>query len=93
MSGSSVDSRQFRVWITRYEKWRPRSVRDRPPSAVAVEPAEPGTMSAREARAYAAAFNESALAARCKLWAVILPVVVRYEKDAQPGQVLGRRRA
>ena len=75
-----------RVWIVRYEGPQPAGWRDVPPAAVALEPAEPGTMSARRAGRYVEAFNRAALAGRRKVWAVALPVTVRYEGDAQPGE-------
>jgi hypothetical protein len=92
MTTTSRDRGLYRVWITRYENWRPRGPRDRPPAAVALEPAEAGTMPRGQARAYADAFNTSALAGRRKLWAVVLPVEIRYEGDLEPGQLVGKSR-
>lgn len=80
---------RFRVWITRYEDWLPRSLRDRPPKATAVEPAEKGTMNARDAGVYIEAFNRAAIEAGRRLWAVAVPVVVRYEGEPQAGDPLG----
>jgi hypothetical protein len=84
--------RRFRVWITRYRKWRPQDFRAVPPEAVALEPAEDGTMSAPEAIGYVEAFNRAALRQRRKVWAVVLPVHLRYEGDPQPGAVLAATR-
>jgi hypothetical protein len=79
---------RYRVWIARYDHWRPAGPQAVPPRAVALEPAEPGTMSAAQAACYAEAFNRTALAGGRKIWAVVLPVIVRYDGDAQPGQLL-----
>jgi hypothetical protein len=51
-----------------------------------LEPAEDGAMSARKANAYREAFNRTILARSRKVWAVAVPVTVRYEGDLQPGQ-------
>jgi hypothetical protein len=79
---------RFRVWITRYDDWHPRSLLDRPPRATALEPAEAGTMSGRQAGAYAEAFNRAALAAGHRLWAVAVPVAIRYEGEPRAGELL-----
>jgi len=79
---------RYRVWIAAYHDWQPAGGQDVPPQAVALEPAEEGTMSARQARRYVAAFNRVALGQGRRLWAIALPVAVRYEGDPQSGQVL-----
>jgi len=78
--------RRFRVWIAGYDRWQPAGFAEVPPGAVALEPAEEGTMSAAQATAYVEAFNRAALARQRKIWAVALPVVVRYEGDLRPGE-------
>ena len=83
-----VASRRFRVWIVRYDDWQPEDLRGVPPRAMALEPAERGTMSARQAAMYTEAFNRAALAASRRLWAIALPVQLRYEGDPRPGEVL-----
>jgi hypothetical protein len=83
---------RFRVWIVAYEGPRPADWRAAPGQAVAVEPAETGTMSARQAGLYVEAFNRSAAASQPPRWAVALPVTIRYEGDPQPGQPLGESR-
>jgi hypothetical protein len=83
-----VARRRFRVWIVRYDDWEPENLRGVPPRAVALEPAERGTMSASEAASYAEAFNRAALATSRKLWAIAIPVQLRYEGDPRPGEVL-----
>lgn len=78
----------YRVWITRYEGWTPQNVRQVPPTAVAQEPAEREAMSAQQATHYVEAFNRAALARQCKLWAIALPVAVRFEGEPRPGDTL-----
>jgi len=85
---SCTDPRCYRVWIARYDRWEPTGPGDVPPGAVALEPAEEGTMTDLEARAYAEAFNRIAAHGQRKIWAVALPVVIRYEGEPQPGQPL-----
>lgn len=85
-----ADRRRFRVWIVRYDAWEPQNPSDHPPAAVALEPAEEGTMTARQARAYAEAFNRATLAAGRSLWALAVPVAVRYEGEPRAGQLLER---
>ncbi len=80
---------RFRVWIARYEHWQPAGYGEVPPAAVAVEPAEGDVMSAEEAATYVEAFNRVALGRSGKLWAVALPVYVRYEGEPEPGQTIG----
>lgn len=79
---------RFRVWIARYDRWQPGDYREVPPAAVAVEPAEEDTMSGEEASTYVEAFNRAALAGARNLWAVALPVRVRYEGEPRPGQAI-----
>jgi hypothetical protein len=82
-----VESR-YRVWIVRYEGGRPDSWCDVPPGAIAIEPAERGTMAARRARRYVQAFNRAAQEGRQKKWAVALPVTIHYVGDPRPGEPL-----
>ena len=79
---------RFRVWIVAYDGTRPADWRDAPARAVALEPAETGTMSARQAGLYVEAFNRTASGSPQNQWAVALPVTIRYEGDPQPGQLL-----
>lgn len=79
---------RFRVWITRYDDWQPRSLLDRPPRAIAVEPAEKGTMTARQAAAYVEAFNRAAFESGRRVWALAVPVVVRYEGEPRAGDAV-----
>ena len=79
---------RYRVWITSCGNWQPEDYGDTPPEAVALEPAEQGTMSSREAGRYVRAFNRIAATRRQKVWAVAVPVRVCYEGDPHPGEVL-----
>jgi hypothetical protein len=82
----------FRVWIVACGTWRPRHPRDQPLEAVALEPAEEGILSARQAARYVKAFNRTARAQRLAVWAIALPVTVRYEGDLRRGDKLIVRR-
>ena len=81
---------RYRVWIVRYEGWRPVAWHDLPPGAIAIEPAERGTMTPRKARQYVEAFNRVAQAGSRKIWAVAVPIAVHYVGDPQPGETLCR---
>ncbi len=78
-----------RVWIVRYGEAAPAGWHEVPPGAVAIEPAEGQTMTAKRARRYVEAFNRAALDGTQKIWAVALPVRVRYDGDPRPGEPLG----
>jgi hypothetical protein len=75
-----------RVWIVQYEGAPPIAWHDIPVEAVAIEPAEGQTMSARQAARYVEAFNRAAVTGPQKVWAVALPVTIHYEGDAKPGE-------
>jgi hypothetical protein len=77
-----------RVWIVRYEEAAPTGWHDVPADAVAIEPAEGRTMTAGQARRYVEAFNRTAFGRARKVWAVALPVRIRYEGDPRPGEPL-----
>ena len=77
-----------RVWIVRYEGAPPAAWHDVPAEAVAIEPAEGQAMTARRAKRYVEAFNRAAVGGMQKVWAVALPVTIRYEGDARPGERL-----
>lgn len=78
----------YRVWIVHFGDWAPQNYLQVPPVAVAQEPAESEAMLAPQAARYVEAFNRAALARRCKLWAVALPVAVRFEGEPRPGDTL-----
>jgi hypothetical protein len=79
---------RWRVWLVRYEQWQPDSWNAVPADATAIEPAERGTMSARRARRYVEAFNRAAHGGPRKIWAVAVPITVRYVGDPLPGEPL-----
>jgi len=79
---------RFRVWLVRPDCAEAGPSDDGTPLAMAVEPAEPGTMSARQARAYVERFNRVAAHTPSRLRAVALPVVVRYEGEPRPGEAV-----
>jgi hypothetical protein len=76
----------YRVWIAACRDGRPQDCRKVPEDAVAVGPAEPGTMSAAEADKYVEAYNQASRSRRTPTWAVAVPVTVRYKGEPRPGQ-------
>ena len=81
-------SGRYRVWIARYCDGTPQTCRDVPPDPLALEPAEEGTMSARQAARYVEAFNRAARVRRLRILAVAIPVTVSYDGEPRPGQSL-----
>ena len=77
-----------RVWIVQYGEFVPCGWHDVPPGAIAIEPAEGHAMTPVQAWRYVEAFNRAALGGPRKVWAVALPVTIRYEGDARPGEPL-----
>lgn len=77
---------RYRVWIVRYEGRQPDVWLGVPAGAVAVEPAERRTMTARQARPYVEAFNRTVQKGPRKVWAVALPVAICYAGEPQPGE-------
>ena len=82
----------FRIWIADCSDWRPSGWNDVPPRAVALEPAEEGCLRADEAREFLAAFNAQMLSSPRQIWAVALPVSIRFEGDPTPGQQVSGHR-
>lgn len=91
MPQAAAGRQEFRLWITRVENWRPAAWTQIPPRAVAMTPAEEGAFSAEEATAYMQGFNSAILDAPQGVWAVAVPVVIRYDGDLRPGQVVAAR--
>jgi hypothetical protein len=77
--------RVFRLWIATYADWKPARWSDLPPRATAVEPVEEATYSADEAALFLEGFNSAMLECDRPIWAVAVPIVIRYEGDAVPG--------
>jgi hypothetical protein len=82
-------STQFRVWLTRCREAAGSAGLDPALGAVAIEPAEEGTMSGPEARAYVATFNRVAALKPSRIRAVAVPIRITYEGEPRPGQTLG----
>ena len=92
MDGANVDSaRAFRVWIVRYHDWQPEAWDQVPPTATAVRPVDGLWRSARQAADLAEGFNRVMLERLDRFWAVVIPIMVRYADDLQPGQSIGSR--
>lgn len=87
---SHKPARQYRIWLAACGPWQPRHVRDWPPDAVALEPAEEGPLPLAQAIRYVEAFNRIAMARHLGVWAIALPVAVCYEGDLRAGQRLAR---
>ncbi len=91
----SAEMTRFRVWIAGGQHGAGQHGTDvgRPgvsPAAVALEPAEEGTMSAEQAVAYVEAFNRSAVRAARDVCAVAVPVTVEYRGEPRPGEQISR---
>lgn len=84
------DAVRHRIWIVRYVGKTPDDWHDLPASGVALEPAEPGALPEKRARKYVEAFNRAALDRRQNVWAIAVPVTLRYEGDLTAGDVVGR---
>ncbi|MBX9788590.1 MAG: hypothetical protein K2Y37_06715 [Pirellulales bacterium] len=78
----------YRVWLVGFQHWQPTAWYEIPPRAVAIEPADEACMSGDEATLFVQGFNETTLARHDQIWAIPVPVVVRYEHDLVPGQRL-----
>ena len=92
----------YRIWIAGYDDWQPTAWHDVPPRAVTVEPAEASALSAAQAQSFLEGFNTEMLHSLVvhgqmvhgakRLWAVALPVVVRWEGDVQAGETVAGHR-
>jgi hypothetical protein len=78
----------YRLWIATYEDWRPAHWSDVPPRATALEPVARSLYSAEEAAQFVEGFNGSMLGGDRPLWAVAVPITIRYEGDAEPGRTV-----
>ena len=82
------DHRRFRLWIASCADWRPSSWNDVPPRATAIEIVEDALYSATEAALFLRGFNGCMLADDQSIWAVAVPVAIRYDGDASPGMAV-----
>ena len=92
MTTNTATAELFHIWITSFTRWQPRSWRDLPQEAVAIELAEPGCFTAADALAYIEGHNCAALGRRDRRWAVAVAVVLAYEGDPRPGELIFPRR-
>jgi len=88
MQSVASGPRRFRLWIARYADWRPSRWNDVPPHAEALEPVENIAYSASEAALFLQGFNGALLESTRSIWAVAIPVELRYEGDPQPGEAV-----
>lgn len=75
----------FRLWVAGYRDWHPMSWSDRPPLATAIEPLSEATYNAESAQLFLQGFNSQMLLSERGLWAVAVPVTLRFEGDLRPG--------
>jgi hypothetical protein len=78
-------AQMFRLWITTYAGRRPTQWNQVPPRATALEVVEDTLYSAEEAALFLQGFNRVMLDYEQPIWAVAVPIAVRYEGDAQAG--------
>lgn len=78
----------FRLWIATYTDWRPTRWNETPPQATALELVEDAVFSADEAALFLEGFNSSMLPYGQRIWAVAIPVTVRYDGDPQAGAIV-----
>jgi hypothetical protein len=80
------DESLVRVWIVRCHDWLPCHWNDVPPEAIAVTAASDACMTPRVAAQFVEGFNREMLQCRRSLWAIAVPISVRFEKDLEPGE-------
>ncbi len=86
MEKMTLPNRQFfRLWIATYSDWRPTRWNQTPPRATALELVEEALYCEAEAALFLQGFNTSMLGYEQPIWAVAVPITLRYEGDAQPG--------
>ena len=85
-----INTHRYRVWLIRYDDWRPRSWRAAPPRGLALGPADEQPMTAEQADAFVRSFNSKMLSAPKQIWAVAIKIRLAYEGDLEAGQVVTR---
>lgn len=85
-AGGEKQQQKYRVWLVGFTEWEPERWSDVPPEAVAIEAAEEGWLSVEEAAVFVRSFNSAMLTHPKRIWAVPVPVEVRYEGDLTVGQ-------
>ncbi|HTU24138.1 MAG TPA: hypothetical protein VMF30_01995 [Pirellulales bacterium] len=97
METAAAEWQRYRIWIASYDDWHPADWHDVPPRAIALEPADLVALSAHQARSFLEGFNREMLQRQRRrqqqrLWAVAVPVIVRFEGDPQPGEAVSGHR-
>jgi hypothetical protein len=82
---SATSADRYRVWIVRFENWQPGDWCELPPHGQVVELAEADCLTSAQADSFRQGFNRAMLGQSAGLWAIAVPVVVRYEGDLQLG--------
>jgi hypothetical protein len=86
-SAQHIQGQIFRVWLARYYDWEPCEWYEVPQDATALEPVD-GCMTADEAALFLQGFNQAMLRQPRQIWAVAIPVSVRYDGDLEPGMIV-----
>jgi hypothetical protein len=84
----------FRLWIVRCSNWQPTHWNQQPPRATVERLVDEAVYSAQEAALVLEGFNgwilqELDTARGACLWAVAVPVRIRYEGDLEAGTEMG----
>ncbi|MBX3411561.1 MAG: hypothetical protein KF708_02495 [Pirellulales bacterium] len=88
VAAGSERGQKYRVWLVGFGEWEPERWSDVPPESVAIEAAEEGWLSVDEAAVFVRSFNTAMLTHPKRVWAIPVPVVVRYEGDLTAGQTV-----
>jgi hypothetical protein len=72
-------------WNDDLSDWHPSEWHQSPPRATALEPVDDALVSADEAALFIEGFNRAMLGDDRPIWAVAVPITLRYEGDAQAG--------
>lgn len=88
MVAAGCQQQKYRVWLVGFGDWQPERWSDVPPESVALEAAEESWLSIEEAAVFVRSFNSAMLTHPKRVWAIPVPVVVRYEGDLTAGQTV-----
>ena len=83
--------RLVRVWIAECYDWNPTDWSDVPRKAMAVQPASDSCVSVPDAAMFVEGFNREMLRRRTLLWAIAVPITVRFEQDLASGDLMSDR--
>jgi len=81
-------SGRYRVWIVQYSENPSPTALGQKEDAVALEPAEPRLMTARQAGDYVEAFNRAAAKEGRTIRAAAFPVTVQYSGEPERGEAI-----